>query len=61
MKSAALPLLAAALMLFAQPGRADRSIRLANHPALSPDGKTLAFDWDGDIWSVPTAGGVARR
>jgi tricorn protease len=37
------------------------AIRLANHPALSPDGKTLAFDWDGDVWSVATAGGVARR
>ncbi len=35
-------------------------IRLANHPALSPDGATLAFDWNGDIWTVPTAGGVAR-
>ncbi|MHB1424843.1 MAG: S41 family peptidase [Gemmataceae bacterium] len=61
MKSAALSLLAAALMLGAQPGRAEQTIRLANHPALSPDGKTLAFDWDGDIWSVPTAGGLARR
>jgi tricorn protease len=36
-------------------------IRLANHPALSPDGKTVVFDWDGDVWSVPTAGGAARR
>ncbi len=40
---------------------AGEAIRLANHPALSPDGKTLAFDWDGDVWSVATAGGVARR
>ncbi len=61
MKSAALPLLAAALMLAAEPGRAADVIRLANHPALSPDGKTLVFDWDGDIWSVATAGGTARR
>jgi dipeptidyl aminopeptidase/acylaminoacyl peptidase len=40
--------------------RSAEPIRLANHPALSPDGKTLAFDWNGDIWTVPTAGGVAR-
>jgi tricorn protease len=42
-------------------GRAAETLRLANHPALSPDGSTLAFDWDGDIWTVPTAGGIARR
>ena len=39
---------------------ADGPIRLANHPALSPDGATLAFDWAGDLWAVPSAGGVAR-
>ncbi|MGH7168928.1 MAG: S41 family peptidase [Gemmataceae bacterium] len=61
MKSAGLSLLAVALMLAAEPGRAAEAIRLANHPALSPDGKTLVFDWDGDIWSVATTGGVARR
>lgn len=61
MKSAAVSLLAAALLLAAQFGRAAEAIRLANHPALSPDGQTLVFDWDGDIWSVATAGGTARR
>ncbi|MCA8935564.1 MAG: PD40 domain-containing protein [Planctomycetes bacterium] len=30
-------------------------------PALSPDGNTLAFVYDGDIWSVPSKGGHARR
>ena len=35
-------------------------IRLANQPALSPDGATLAFAWGGDLWSVPTAGGKAK-
>lgn len=29
-------------------------------PSLSPDGQTIAFASGGDIWSVPTAGGVAR-
>src|SRR5262245_47751745 len=36
-------------------------IRLANNPALSPNGAELAFDWNGDIWSVPTVGGVAKQ
>jgi tricorn protease len=51
----------AVLALIAATGRAAEVIHLANHPALSPDGATLVFDWDGDVWSVPTAGGVARR
>lgn len=42
------------------PGLAKERIRLANHPALSPDGKVLAFDWNGDIWIVPVEGGVAK-
>ncbi len=29
-------------------------------PALSPDGAEIAFTSGGDIWTVPTAGGVAR-
>lgn len=35
-------------------------IQLAQEPALSPDGKTLVFSWRGDLWTVPSAGGVAR-
>jgi tricorn protease len=35
-------------------------IRLANNPALSPDGQWLAFDWNGDIWVAPATGGAAR-
>ncbi|MCK9315506.1 MAG: S41 family peptidase [Verrucomicrobia bacterium] len=31
----------------------------ARLPALSPDGKTLAFVYRGDIWSVPSEGGRA--
>jgi len=42
------------------PAAAREPIRLANHPALSPDGKTLAFDWNGDVWTVPVEGGTAR-
>src|SRR5690349_7600413 len=29
------------------------------YPAISPDGQTLLFEYKGDIWSVPTAGGSA--
>jgi tricorn protease len=39
---------------------AREPIRLANNPALSPDGKTLAFDYAGDIWTISSAGGLAR-
>ena len=42
-------------------GALAEPVVFARHLALSPDGKTLAFSWAGDIWSVPTEGGVARR
>ena len=54
-------LLAAALAcVFVQSAGAGEPIRLPNHPALSPDGKTVAFDWNGDIWTAPVEGGLAR-
>ncbi|MBK6406617.1 MAG: PD40 domain-containing protein [Holophagales bacterium] len=28
-------------------------------PAISPDGRTVAFSYRGDVWSVPAAGGTA--
>jgi putative peptidase/protease family protein len=31
------------------------------YPAISPDGKTIAFAYQGDIYTVPTSGGEARR
>lgn len=40
---------------------AQGPIKRGKHPALSPDGKTLVFSWQGDLWSVPSAGGTARR
>ncbi|HNY26783.1 MAG TPA: S41 family peptidase [Candidatus Sumerlaeota bacterium] len=41
--------------------RKRESIQLAADPSLSPDGKTLVFSWKGDIWSVPSSGGMARQ
>ncbi|MEN8163675.1 MAG: hypothetical protein ABFS37_06070, partial [Acidobacteriota bacterium] len=34
---------------------------LPRHPAPSPDGSMIAFSWQGDLWTVPSAGGTARR
>ena len=36
-------------------------VQLAQQPNLSPDGETLLFARDGDIWQVPTRGGQASR
>ena len=40
---------------------ADGEILMASWPCLSPDGKTLVFEWRDDLWSVPAAGGLAER
>jgi tricorn protease len=51
---------ASVLTAFAQ----DISTNVATfprHPGLSPDGSRLAFDYDGDIWTVSSSGGEARR
>src|SRR5688500_11839528 len=47
--------------LVAVEARAREQIRLAEQPALSPDGSLLAFAWRGEIWTVPSSGGVARQ
>ncbi|MBN9518227.1 PD40 domain-containing protein [bacterium] len=39
---------------------AQEPIRFARTPDISPDGKTVAFSYLGDIWTVPSVGGVAR-
>src|SRR5580765_3878445 len=39
---------------------AQEPIRFARTPAISPDGKLVAFSYLGDIWTVETIGGVAR-
>ncbi len=39
----------------------ENEILYPRHPALSPDGSTIAFCYMGDIWLVPSQGGVATR
>jgi tricorn protease len=48
-------------LFIAAPAFAAEPIKLANNPALSPDGQLLAFDWNGDIWLAPSAGGEAKQ
>lgn len=54
-------LTAAALFAWIGTAIAQQPIHLANEPALSPDGATLAFAWHGDIWSVASTGGTAQQ
>jgi dipeptidyl aminopeptidase/acylaminoacyl peptidase len=57
--------LPAAVCAFALPGAwaapAAGEILMASWPTVSPDGKTLAFEWRDDLWSVPVEGGLAER
>lgn len=37
------------------------SQELLRYPSLSHDGQNISFSYEGDIWTVPAAGGPARR
>ncbi len=50
-----------ALCLTAAGASASDSPLWLRNSAISPDGKTVAFTYKGDIYSVPTSGGVARQ
>ena len=49
-----------AALLVAGTAAAQDPIRFARTPAVSPDGKLVAFSYLGDLWTVETIGGVAR-
>ena len=49
-----------AVAFFVSPLSAQEPIRFARTPDISPDGKTVAFSYLGDIWTVEAIGGVAR-
>lgn len=36
-------------------------VKRTRYPALSPDGKIIAFSYQGDLWTVPAEGGRATR
>lgn len=48
-----------AIFAFASLGAAQSSALWLRYPAISPDGNTILFEYKGDIWSVPSAGGNA--
>ena len=50
-----------AYLLLAGSAFAQRRMIGLRHPALSPDGKQIAFSYMGDIWVVPAEGGRALR
>ena len=36
-------------------------LKMPRQPAVSPDGSQLVFGYEGDVWIVPSAGGLASR
>ena len=50
-----------AVMFFPILTNAQGTTHFAAYPSLSPDAQTIVFSYDGDIWKVPTKGGLAAR
>jgi tricorn protease len=42
-------------------GLAQNDSPFARFPSVSPDGQTIAFSFQGDIWAMPVGGGRAAR
>src|SRR6516164_8672288 len=49
------------VLALAVPSYAGEPIQFARTPDISPDGKTVAFSYLGDLWLVDAQGGVARH
>jgi len=48
-------------LLLLMSAKADDNPTFARFPSLSPDGTTIAFSYQGDIWTIPVEGGKAFR
>lgn len=59
-RTLALGLAAVSLAVAEVPAGATR-LEMVSTPAVSPDGKTMVFEWIDDLWSASTEGGEARR
>jgi tricorn protease len=53
--------LALAATVLASASFAQTSVSFPRYPGLSPDGKTLVFSYQGDLWISPTEGGAPAR
>lgn len=42
-------------------GIQDNEAYFLSHPALSPNGETIVFSYEEDLWTVPAVGGAASR
>ncbi len=49
------------LFLASSPVMAQSDTRFTAYPALSPNGQTVVFSYEGDLWKVSAAGGEASR
>ncbi len=54
-------LLSGALALVLSSVTLASTIKRIQYPAISPDGATIIFSWQNDLWSVARAGGMATR
>ena len=57
--AAALLASAAAPAVAQSPSTSPQGASWMRYPAISPDGKTIAFTYKGDIYKVSSAGGTA--